>query len=64
MMTHAIKRLPVWTAVRLFGIVSRVEIVNAIAMGEHVATHTHWPMVWSRFPHAPMRRNYRTLVFH
>ena len=40
MVTHAIKRLPVMDGGRLIGIVSRADIVNAIAMGEHVALHT------------------------
>lgn len=40
MMTHAIKRLPVMDGGKIIGIVSRADIVNAIAMGEHVAIHT------------------------
>ena len=40
MMTHAIKRLPVMDGGKIIGIVSRADIVNAIAMGEHVAWHT------------------------
>jgi CBS domain-containing protein len=40
MTTHAIKRLPVMTNGKLVGIVSRADIVSAIAQGEHVAIHT------------------------
>jgi CBS domain-containing protein len=40
MVTHAIKRLPVMEGGKIIGIVSRADIVNAIAMGEHVAWHT------------------------
>lgn len=40
MMTHAIKRLPVMDGGKLIGIVSRADIVSAIAMGEHVAIRT------------------------
>jgi len=40
MMTHAIKRLPVMDCGKIIGIVSRADIVSAIAMGEHVAIHT------------------------
>ncbi|HVR18010.1 MAG TPA: CBS domain-containing protein [Candidatus Limnocylindrales bacterium] len=40
MMTHAIKRLPVMDGGKIIGIISRADIVNAIAMGEHVAIHT------------------------
>jgi CBS domain-containing protein len=40
MVTHAIKRLPVIDGGKIIGIVSRADIVNAIAMGEHVAIHT------------------------
>jgi CBS domain-containing protein len=40
MATHAIKRLPVMDGGKIIGIVSRADIVNAIAMGEHVAIHT------------------------
>jgi CBS domain-containing protein len=40
MVTHAIKRLPVMEGGEIIGIVSRADIVNAIAMGEHVAWHT------------------------
>jgi CBS domain-containing protein len=40
MTTHKIKRLPVMNNGRLVGIVSRADIVNAIALGEHVAVQT------------------------
>ena len=40
MVTHAIKRLPVMDDGKIVGIVSRADIVSAIAMGEHVAIHT------------------------
>ena len=40
MTTHAIKRLPVMNEGKLVGIVSRADIVSAIAQGEHVAMHT------------------------
>jgi CBS domain-containing protein len=40
MTTHAIKRLPVMNGGELIGIVSRADIVSAIAQGEHVAIHT------------------------
>jgi CBS domain-containing protein len=40
MMTHAIKRLPVMDGGKIIGIVSRADIVSAIAMGEHVGIHT------------------------
>ena len=40
MTTHAIKRLPVMNEGKLCGIVSRADIVSAIAQGEHVAMHT------------------------
>lgn len=40
MTTHAIKRLPVMTEGALVGIVSRADIVSAIAQGQHVALHT------------------------
>ena len=40
MVTHAIKRLPVMDGGKIIGIISRADIVNAIAMGEHVALHT------------------------
>ena len=37
---HNIKRVPVMRAGKLVGIVSRADIVRAIAMGEHVTLHT------------------------
>jgi len=40
MTTHAINRLPVITDGAIVGIVSRADIVSAIAQGEHVAIHT------------------------
>ena len=40
MTTHAIKRLPVMTDGAIVGIVSRADIVIAIAQGQHVAIHT------------------------
>jgi CBS domain-containing protein len=40
MTTHAIKRVPVMRGDDLVGIVSRADIVSAIARGEHVAIHT------------------------
>ena len=40
MTTHAIKRLPVMNDGAIVGIVSRADIVSAIAQGEHVAIHT------------------------
>ena len=40
MATHKIKRLPVVQDNKVVGIVSRADIVNAIALGEHVALHT------------------------
>jgi CBS domain-containing protein len=40
MTTHKIKRLPVMRADRVVGIVSRADIVSAIALGKHVALHT------------------------
>ena len=40
MTTHAIKRLPVMTEGVIVGIVSRADIVSAIAQGEHIAIHT------------------------
>jgi CBS domain-containing protein len=40
MTTHRIKRLPVMRGSEVVGIVSRADIVNAIAMGKHVAIHT------------------------
>jgi CBS domain-containing protein len=40
MTTHGIKRLPVMRGADVVGIVSRADIVNAIALGTHVALHT------------------------
>lgn len=40
MTTHSIKRLPVMDGAKIVGIVSRADIVSAIAMGKHVAIHT------------------------
>ena len=40
MTTHAIKRLPVMNGESIVGIVSRADIVSAIAQGHHVAVHT------------------------
>ena len=40
MTTHHIKRLPVMNDGRVIGIVSRADIVSAIALGKHVALHT------------------------
>ena len=40
MTTHAIKRLPVMSGASIVGIVSRADIVSAIAQGHHVAVHT------------------------
>ena len=40
MTTHGIKRLPVMRGESVVGIVSRADIVNAIALGKHVALHT------------------------
>jgi CBS domain-containing protein len=40
MTTHHIKRLPVINDRRIVGIVSRADIVSAIALGKHVALHT------------------------
>jgi CBS domain-containing protein len=40
MTTHKIKRLPVMQGEKLVGIVSRADIVRAIAMGKHIAFHT------------------------
>lgn len=40
MTTHAIKRVPVMRGGAIVGIVSRADIVSAIARGEHVAIHT------------------------
>ena len=40
MTAHAIKRLPVMNGESMVGIVSRADIVSAIAQGHHVAVHT------------------------
>jgi len=40
MTTHNIKRVPVMRNDEVLGIVSRADIVSAIARGEHVAIHT------------------------
>ena len=40
MTTHAIKRLPVMNGAKIVGIVSRADIVSAIALGKHIALHT------------------------
>ena len=40
MIHHNIKRLPVMRAGKLAGIVSRADIVRAVAMGKHIALHT------------------------
>ena len=40
MTTHSIKRLPVMRGDDIVGIVSRADIVNAVALGTHVALHT------------------------
>jgi CBS domain-containing protein len=40
MATHKIKRLPVMRGKELVGIVSRADIVGAIASGRHIALHT------------------------
>jgi len=40
MTTHHIKRLPVMNGDKVVGIVSRADIVSAIALGKHVALHT------------------------
>jgi CBS domain-containing protein len=40
MTTHHIKRLPVMNDGKVIGIVSRADIVSAIALGKHVALHT------------------------
>jgi CBS domain-containing protein len=40
MTTHSIKRLPVMNGAKIVGIVSRADIVSAIAQGKHVAIHT------------------------
>ncbi|MCH6545576.1 MAG: CBS domain-containing protein [Deltaproteobacteria bacterium] len=38
--THKINRVPVLRGKKLIGIVSRADLVRAIAMGEHIAMHT------------------------
>ncbi len=40
MTTHKVKRLPVMRGEEAVGIVSRADIVGAIAMGKHIALHT------------------------
>jgi CBS domain-containing protein len=40
MTTHKVKRLPVMSGGKVLGIVSRADIVSAIALGKHVALHT------------------------
>ena len=40
MTAHKIKRLPVMRRDRIVGIVSRADIVGAIARGRHIALHT------------------------
>jgi len=40
MTTHKIKRIPVMRGKELLGIVSRADIVSAIASGKHIALHT------------------------
>ena len=40
MTTHKIKRVPVMRAEKVVGIVSRADIVRAIALGKHIALHT------------------------
>lgn len=40
MTIHKIKRLPVLRREQLIGIVSRADIVGAIAMGKHIALHS------------------------
>ena len=40
MTTHNIKRVPVMRGEEVVGIVSRADIVSAIARGEHIAIHT------------------------
>lgn len=40
MTTHRIKRVPVMRDNAVVGIVSRADIVSAIARGEHIAIHT------------------------
>ncbi len=40
MTTHKIMRVPVMHGEKVVGIVSRADIVGAIAMGKHIAMHT------------------------
>ncbi len=40
MTTHKVKRIPIMRGEKLAGIVSRADIVRAIAMGKHIAMHT------------------------
>ena len=40
MMANKIKRVPVLSGEKLVGIVSRADIIQAIAMGKHIAMHT------------------------
>ena len=40
MIANKIKRVPVLSGERLVGIVSRADIIRAIAMGQHIAMHT------------------------
>jgi CBS domain-containing protein len=40
MMTHKINRIPVFRGNELVGIISRADVVGAIAMGKHVALYT------------------------
>ena len=40
MVTYEVKRMPVMRGEKMAGIVSRADIVRAIAMGEHIAMHT------------------------
>jgi len=40
MTTHKVKRIPILRGEKLAGIVSRADIVRAIAMGKHIAMHT------------------------
>ena len=37
---HNIKRAPVMAEGKLLGIVSRADIIRAVAMGKHIALHT------------------------
>ena len=40
MTTHKVRRIPVMRGDEVVGIVSRADIVSAIALGKHVALHT------------------------